>query len=64
LCHYCYYVKEEGCGGRSKTEKTKRRSQKDGELKIKGRRKVRVIHRNVYRILRKLEEKPKIEGKK
>jgi hypothetical protein len=60
LCLYCCYVKEEGRGRRSKTERTKRRSERDDELKIKGRRKVRVINRNVYRILGKLDEKPKI----
>jgi hypothetical protein len=32
-------------------------------LKIMGRRKVWIINRKVYRILRTLQEKPKIEGK-
>jgi hypothetical protein len=33
-------------------------------LKITGRRKASIINRKVYRILRKLVEKPKVEGKK
>jgi hypothetical protein len=64
VCHYCYYIKEKGLRGRSKIERTKRRSERDGELKIKGKRKVRITNRKMYRIVRELEEKPKTEGKK